>query len=61
MIYSNTLRMKIFDGILFAADIEKAFESVDHNFIYASLKGLGLEKTLLNGLKPYLKIVRAVS
>ena len=36
------------DGILFAADIEKAFESVDHNFIYASLKELGLEKTLFN-------------
>ena len=26
------------DGILFAADIEKAFDSVDHNFIYVSLK-----------------------
>ena len=25
------------DGILFAADIEKAFDSVDHNFIYAPL------------------------
>ena len=48
------------DGILFAEDIEKAFDSVDHNFIYASLKGLSLEKTLFNGLKPYLKILRAV-
>ena len=26
------------DGILFAADIEKAFDSVDHNFIFTSLK-----------------------
>ena len=25
------------DGILFAADIEKAFDSVDHNFIYACI------------------------
>ena len=49
------------DGILFAADIEKAFDSVDHNYIYASLKSLGLEKTLFNGLKPYLKILGAVS
>ena len=29
------------DGILFAADIEKAFDSVDHNFIFASLKKFG--------------------
>ena len=32
------------DGILFAADIEKAFDSVDHNFIYASLKWFGFGK-----------------
>ena len=25
------------DGILFAADIEKAFDSVDHNFMFAAL------------------------
>ena len=29
------------DGILFASDIEKAFNSVDHNFIFASLKKFG--------------------
>ena len=29
------------DGILFAADIEKAFDSVEHNFIFASLKKFG--------------------
>ena len=29
------------DGILVAADIEKAFDSVDHNFISASLKKFG--------------------
>ena len=29
------------DGIIFAADIEKAFDSVDHNFIFASLKKFG--------------------
>ena len=26
------------EGILFAVDIEKAFDSVDHSFIFATLK-----------------------
>ena len=32
-------------GILFAADMEKAFDSAEHNFIFASLKrfGFGVE------------------
>ena len=30
------------EGYMFAADIEKAFDSVDHNFIIAILKKLGL-------------------
>ena len=29
------------DGLTFAADIEKAFDSVDHNFIFASLEKYG--------------------
>ena len=29
------------DGVLFAADIQKAFDSVEHNFIFASLKRFG--------------------
>ena len=29
------------DGLIFAADIEKAFDSVDHNFIFASLEKYG--------------------
>ena len=37
------------DGILFAADIEKAFDSVDHNFIFASLKEFRLETILYSG------------
>ena len=41
------------NGILFAADIEKAFDSVEHNFIFASLKSLVLGKTLLGGLKRF--------
>ena len=29
------------DGVLFVADIEKPFDSVDHNFISSSLKRFG--------------------
>ena len=29
------------DGVLYAADIEKAFDSVEHNFIFVSLKRFG--------------------
>ena len=29
------------DGILFAADMEKAFDSLEHNFIYADLEKIG--------------------
>ena len=39
------------DGILFAADIEKAFDSVDHNFIYASLKKFGFGKDFVQWIK----------
>ena len=52
MIYSNTLRMKILmEKKLFAADIEKAFDSVDHNFIYASLKKLEFGKDFVQWIK----------
>ena len=29
------------DGILFAADIEKVFDSVEHNFIFSVLRKFG--------------------
>ena len=29
------------DGILFAADMEKALDSLEHNFIYATLEKFG--------------------
>ena len=43
------------DGILFAADIEKAFDSVDHNFIYASLKKFGFGKDFVQWIKTLFK------
>ena len=39
------------DGILFAADIEKAFDSVDHNFIYATLKKFGFGSDFIQWIK----------
>ena len=37
------------DGIKFAADIEKAFDSVEHNFVFATLKKFDFATALLNG------------
>ena len=39
------------DGILFAADIEKAFDSVDHNFIFASLKRFGFGDNFIQWIR----------
>ena len=39
------------DGILFAADIENNFDSVEHSFIFTVLKNLVLGMILYNGLK----------
>ena len=41
-------------------DIEKAFDSVDHSFIFATLKSLGLVIALLSGLRCFLTIRKAV-
>ena len=43
------------DRILFVADIEKAFDSVDHNFIYASLKKFGFGKDFVQWIKTLFK------
>ena len=39
------------DGILFAVDIEKAFDSVDHNFIFATLNKFGFGSDFIQGIK----------
>ena len=42
------------DGILFVADIEKAFDSVEHNFIFASLKRFGFEVEFIQWIRTLL-------
>ena len=42
------------DGILFAADIEKAFDSVEHKFIFASLKRFGFGEDFIRWVKTFL-------
>ena len=39
------------DGILFAADIEKAFDSVDNNFIFAALNKFGFGSDFIQWIK----------
>ena len=43
------------DGILFAADIEKAFDSVDHNFMFAALKRFGFGNDFVRWIKTIFK------
>ena len=42
------------DGLIFAADIEKAFDSVDHNFISASLEKYGFGPNFIQWTKTLL-------
>ena len=37
------------EAILFSADFEKAFESIDHSFLFAVLESLGLAPILFSG------------
>ena len=42
------------DGLIFAADIEKAFDSVNHNFIFASLEKYGFGPDFIQWIKTLL-------
>ena len=39
------------EGILFSTDIEKAFDSVDHNVLFATLKRYGFGTEFVNFIK----------
>ena len=41
------------DGILFAEDMEKAFDSLEHNFIFATLIRFGFGQEFFSGLGPF--------
>ena len=42
-----------FDGILLAVDTEKAFDSVDHNFIFTSLKNIGFGDNFKDNIRKF--------
>ena len=42
------------DGVLFAADIEKAFDSIEHSFIFAVLKKFGFGDDFIQWIKTFL-------
>ena len=48
------------EAILFSTDIEKAFDSVNHNFIFASLEKFGFGPEFIRCVKTLLKMVRVV-
>ena len=43
------------DGILFTTDVDKAFDSVEHNFIFTSLKKFGFGEDFITWVKTILK------
>ena len=48
------------DGILFAANIEKAFDSVDYNFIFKTLKKFCFGNDFIEFIKTHFKLHKAV-
>ena len=46
---------EISEGILFAADIRKAFDFVNHNFIFSTLKKFGFGSDFIHWIKTLFK------
>ena len=48
------------DGMLFVADIEKAFDSLEHSFLFATLAKFGFRPDFIKWIKVYFSIQRVV-
>ena len=48
------------DGLIFAADIEKAFDSIEHNFLLDALTKYWFGSNFFQWMKTLSQIVRAV-
>ena len=46
-------------GILFSADFEKVFDSIEHPFIFATLQSFGFGPEFIQGLRTSLKGVES--
>ena len=55
MTYLSILENNDIPGVLFSADFEKAFDSVEHNFIFAVLKSFGFGSQFIKLVRSFLK------
>ena len=49
-----------FNCLIFAADIEKAFDSIEHNFLLATLTNYGFGSDFIHWIKTLFQTARAV-
>ena len=54
MIYFTMMIRKNLDGILFADDMEKTFDSLEHAFIFATLAKFGFGKDYIQWIRTFL-------
>ena len=48
------------DNLIFAADIDKAFDSIEHNFLLATLTKYGFGSNFIQWIKAFFQTARAV-
>ena len=49
------------EAILFSADFEKAFDTVEHSFIISTLRAFGFGPDFIQWVKTFLKMQKVVS